>query len=52
MAPIPAPAYVDANMPAQVLFLPGASGNVDFWKPAADLLTHPALKPPPSPPSP
>jgi pimeloyl-ACP methyl ester carboxylesterase len=28
----------------QVLFLPGAFGNVDFWKPAADLLTYPARK--------
>lgn len=28
--------------PSQLLFLPGASGNTDFWKPAAQLLRQPA----------
>jgi len=28
-------------MPTRLIFLPGASGNADFWKPVADLLTHP-----------
>lgn len=31
-------------VPSKLLFLPGASGNTSFWKPAADLLTHPAQK--------
>lgn len=29
------------SSPAQLLFLPGASGNVDFWKPVAALLRSP-----------
>ena len=28
--------------PTKLLFLPGASGNVDFWRPVAARLTHPA----------
>jgi len=28
-------------MPTRLLFLPGASGNTQFWHPVADLLTHP-----------
>jgi pimeloyl-ACP methyl ester carboxylesterase len=27
--------------PEQILFLPGASGNVDFWRPAAQRLDAP-----------
>ncbi len=27
-------------VPAALLFLPGASGNTEFWKPVAGLLTH------------
>jgi len=30
--------------PEQVLFLPGASGDTQFWRPAADLLQHPAQR--------
>lgn len=30
------------NNPSKLIFLPGASGNTDFWKPAAKLLCHPA----------
>ena len=29
-------------MPAQTLFLPGASGNTQFWRPVAQALKHPA----------
>ncbi len=28
--------------PSKLLFLPGASGNTDFWRPAAERLAHPA----------
>lgn len=28
--------------PSQILFLPGASGNTQFWRPLADLITHSA----------
>ncbi|HEX5512983.1 MAG TPA: alpha/beta fold hydrolase [Gammaproteobacteria bacterium] len=28
-------------MSTKLLFLPGASGNTAFWRPVADLLTHP-----------
>jgi len=28
--------------PSKLLFLPGASGSTQFWRPAAALLTHPA----------
>ncbi|MEG1768594.1 MAG: alpha/beta fold hydrolase [Comamonas sp.] len=30
------------TLPSQLFFLPGASGNTDFWKPTARLLRHPA----------
>ena len=30
--------------PAKLLFLPGASGNTQFWEPVAGLLTHAAAK--------
>jgi len=30
--------------PTQLLFLPGASGNVQFWMPLAAKLTHPASR--------
>jgi pimeloyl-ACP methyl ester carboxylesterase len=30
--------------PQRILFLPGASGNTDFWRPVADLLTIPGDK--------
>ena len=29
-------------MPAKLLFLPGASGNTQFWLPVAQRLAHPA----------
>lgn len=28
--------------PSKLLFLPGASGNTEFWRPAAERLSHPA----------
>jgi pimeloyl-ACP methyl ester carboxylesterase len=31
-----------ARQPSKLLFLPGASGNVSFWHPVANLLGHPA----------
>lgn len=31
-------------MPSKLLFLPGASGNTQFWLPVAKLLTYPAEK--------
>lgn len=31
-------------MPSKLLFLPGASGDTQFWRPAANLLTYPAEK--------
>jgi pimeloyl-ACP methyl ester carboxylesterase len=31
-------------MPSKLLFLPGASGDTQFWLPVANLLTHPAEK--------
>jgi poly(3-hydroxyoctanoate) depolymerase len=31
-------------MPSRLLFLPGASGNVQFWSPVANLLAHRAEK--------
>lgn len=31
-------------MPAKLLFLPGASGNTQFWLPVAQRLAHPAEK--------
>lgn len=31
-------------MPEKLLFLPGASGNMDFWKPVAGLLTVPGAR--------
>lgn len=31
-------------MPSKLLFLPGASGNTQFWLPVAHLLTYPAEK--------
>lgn len=31
-------------MPTKLLFLPGASGNAQFWLPVANLLTYPAEK--------
>ena len=31
-------------MPSKLIFLPGASGNTEFWRPAAELLTHSAQK--------
>lgn len=33
---------VGAVMPAKLLFLPGASGNTEFWLPVANLLKHQA----------
>jgi pimeloyl-ACP methyl ester carboxylesterase len=30
------------HTPSKLLFLPGASGNTEFWKPVAALLHHPA----------
>lgn len=30
--------------PSKLLFLPGASGNTEFWRPAAKLLDHPAQR--------
>jgi pimeloyl-ACP methyl ester carboxylesterase len=30
--------------PAQLLFLPGASGNTEFWRPAAGRMRHPAQR--------
>lgn len=32
------------SSPSKLLFLPGASGSTRFWRPAADLLVHPAQK--------
>jgi pimeloyl-ACP methyl ester carboxylesterase len=29
-------------MPSKLLFLPGALGRMDFWRPAAELIRHPA----------
>ncbi|MES2257391.1 MAG: alpha/beta fold hydrolase [Pseudomonadota bacterium] len=31
-------------MPSKLLFLPGASGATQFWRPAADLLSHRATR--------
>lgn len=31
-------------MPSQLLFLPGALGRTELWRPVADLLAHPAAK--------
>ncbi len=31
-------------MPRKLLFLPGASGNTQFWRPVADLLSYSAEK--------
>ncbi len=31
-------------MPSKLIFLPGASGNTEFWRPAAALITHQAEK--------
>jgi len=31
-------------MPSKLLFLPGASGNTQFWQPVADLLGYPAAR--------
>jgi pimeloyl-ACP methyl ester carboxylesterase len=30
--------------PTKLLFLPGAFGNVDFWRPVSERLTHPAAR--------
>ncbi len=30
--------------PTQLLFLPGAGGSPEFWKPVAELLVHPAAR--------
>lgn len=30
------------TQPAKLAYLPGASGNTDFWRPAAQRVTHPA----------
>lgn len=30
------------SLPSKLVFLPGASGNTDFWKPVAELLRHSA----------
>lgn len=30
--------------PSKIIFLPGAIGNPDFWKPVSDLLVHPASR--------
>ena len=32
------------NKPSNLIFLPGAGGNPQFWQPVADLLTHPAQR--------
>jgi pimeloyl-ACP methyl ester carboxylesterase len=32
------------SVPSKLLFLPGASGNTEFWQPLAQQLTHPAHK--------
>lgn len=32
------------SRPAQLLFLPGASGDTGLWQPVADLLQHPAAR--------
>jgi poly(3-hydroxyoctanoate) depolymerase len=31
---------VPSRMPSKLLFLPGASGNTNFWRPVSDLITH------------
>ena len=31
-------------MPSKLLFLPGATGSTEFWRPAATLIGHPAEK--------
>ncbi len=31
-------------MPSKLIFLPGASGNIQFWQPVSDLLVYPAVK--------
>lgn len=31
-------------MPSKLFFLPGALGRMDFWRPAAELIRHPADK--------
>ena len=31
-------------IPSKLLFLPGAGGNPNFWKPVSELLMHPASK--------
>ncbi|MCM2317863.1 MAG: hypothetical protein NDI93_00870 [Pseudomonas sp.] len=28
--------------PSKLIFLPGASGNTEFWRPAAERIAHPA----------
>lgn len=30
--------------PSKLIFLPGAGGSPDFWRPASDLLVHPASR--------
>ena len=32
------------NQPTQLIFLPGAGGSPEFWRPVADLLTHDAAR--------
>ena len=31
-------------MPSKLLFLPGASGNTDFWKPVSERIDHPEAR--------
>jgi pimeloyl-ACP methyl ester carboxylesterase len=33
-----------SNRPSQLLFLPGASGNTQFWQPVSALLRHPGRR--------
>jgi len=39
-----APGHTRLLRPEKLLFLPGASGDIRFWQPVADLLTCPAAK--------
>ncbi|WP_307719056.1 alpha/beta fold hydrolase [Massilia glaciei] len=36
--------FSSMQKPSKLIFLPGALGRTEFWRPASDLLTYPALK--------
>jgi len=38
------PQLAAITRPTKLLFLPGASGNVDFWRPVSERLSHPAAR--------